>query len=252
MSIDARGGRQPVASTLGHSTTRYPRRGRLTKLGPPKRTSRLSSDSMETPSEGETPPHAGDEKRDVSMLSAIPSSGTEEVKGLKGLIKLQQSQGQGGAVMNGYGEYTPPASQPSPPSSRLQYAREMTPPSGVRESTPQEQERRESPVYRRTTSPVVITDTPNEFAGRRVLSSSTVSSNTSTRVSSTRSIGRSSLRNLLASTSPQQPQPIDIALEGVQRGLEALNVRKDPTKVLLLPTPIQILGLTDRLPYHLP
>src|SRR5271154_2289444 len=76
---------QPVASTLGHSTTRYPRRGRLTRLGPPKRTSRLSSDSMETPSEGDTPPPhlaGGMEKRDVSILSAIPSSGTEEVKGL--------------------------------------------------------------------------------------------------------------------------------------------------------------------------
>jgi len=190
---------------------------------------------METPSEGETPPHVGDEKRDVSILSAIPSSGTEEVKGLKGLIKLQQSQTQGGgAVVNGHGEYTPPASQPSPPQlSQTPSAREMTPPAIVRKSTPQE--RRESPSYRRG-SPVVVPDMPNEFVGRRVSSSSTVSSNTSTRVSSTRSIGRSSLRNLLASTSPpppqqQRPAPIDIALEGVQRGLEALNVRKDPTKV---------------------
>lgn len=193
---------------------------------------------METPSEGDTPePHVngagGEEKRDVSILSVIPSSGTEEVKGLKGLIKLQHQQQQshgGGAIVNGYGEYTPPASQPSPAPAifRTPYVREMTPPVGVRESTPQDQERRESPLDYRRESPVADV---GEYAGRRVSSSSTVSSNTSTRVSSTRSIGRSSLRNLLASTSPQPQPPIDIALEGVQRGLEALHVRKDPTKV---------------------
>src|SRR5271169_1112827 len=94
------------ASTLGHSaSTRYPRRGRLTRLGPPKRTSRLSSDSMETPSESDTPPEA--DVKSVSLLTTIPSSGTEEV-GLRGIIQKHH------AVLNVNGQYTPPASQ-SPP-----------------------------------------------------------------------------------------------------------------------------------------
>ena len=219
-------GRQPVASTLGHSTTRYPRRGRLTRLGPPKRTSRLSSDSMETPSEGNTPP-AGIDEPDLSILSTIPSSGTEDIKGLKGLLKFQQQQG---AVVNEHGEYTPPTSQPSPPLRR--YEREVTPVQTHQEST-QPEEKRSTPRDKRQ-SPRLAGGTPNENVGRRVSSSSTVSSNNSTRVQSTRSLGRSSLRNLLTSTSPHRS--IDVALEGVQRGLEALTVRKEPTKVKQAPS----------------
>ena len=57
--------------------------------------------------------------------------------------------------------------------------------------------------------------TPNESNIRRVSSSSTSSSSGSSRVSSaSRSLGRSSLRTLLASTSQQ---PINVALEGVSK-----------------------------------
>jgi hypothetical protein len=202
--------RQPAPSTLGHSTARYPRRGRLTRLGPPKRTSRLSSDSLETPSEMETPPEAPS----ASVLSAIPSSGTEEVKGLRGLIQLKHQH----AVLNASGQYTPPASQ-SPPAS--QYPRTASPDQYIREPTPPAVHDREAtPPVQRDASP---RGTPNGSLSRRVSSTSSSLSG-STRVSSaSRSLGRSSLRHLLASTS--QP-PIDVAIEGVHKGLEALTMRK--------------------------
>lgn len=157
----------------------------------------------------EIPPEAPS----VSALSAIPSSGTEEVNGLRGLIQLKHQH----AVLNTDGQYTPPASQ-SPPRPRYpkttsqdQYIREQTPPNNYdREAT--------TPVQR-DASP---RGTPAESSSRRVsLSSSSLSG--STRVSSaSRSLGRSGLRHLLASSQP----PIDVAIEGVQKGLEALTVRK--------------------------
>lgn len=202
------------ASTLGHSaSTRYPRRGRLTRLGPPKRTSRLSSDSMENPSEIDTPPEA---ENPVSFLSTIPSSGTDEVKGLRALLHHQHH-----AISNG--QYTPPASQTPPPSQISQDIR-LSPETYVREQRPSSYHRETTPPVVREASP---RNTPNDER-RRVSSSSTSSSSGSTRTSSaSRTLGRSSLRNLLASTAQvKQQQPIDVALETVQKGLEALSVRK--------------------------
>lgn len=166
---------------------------------------------METPSESDTPPP---EARPVTVLSTIPSSGTEEVKGLRGLIQLQHQH----AALNVNGQYTPPASQSTPPSA--QYPR--NPPEEVYQREP-------SPYLRETTPPIIHRDpsprvvTPQSLhgsIGRRVSSESSSSSSIS---SHSKSLGRSSLRHLLASTSPQA---MDIALEGVQKGLEALNVRK--------------------------
>jgi len=215
-------GSQPAPTT--HGSTRYPRRGRLTRLGPAKRTSRLSSDSLETPSESDTPPAA--EIKSVSLLSTIPSTGTgtndpengietrkQEPKGLKGLIELQHQQ----FSINVNGQFTPPASQSTPPSRQV-----------FREQSPAEEVNGQE-GYGRETSPRERSATPGmpRLGERRTSSGSSSSSNGSSvsrEGSAPRSLGRSSLRNLLASTSPQI---IDPALEGVQKGLEALAVKRE-------------------------
>ena len=206
-------GRQPAQTT--HGSTRYPRRGRLTRLGPAKRTSRLSSDSLETPSESDTPPPAG-ESKNVSILSTIPSTGNEqagasveteneEPKGLKGLIQLQHQQ----FSVNVNGQFTPPASQSTPPL-RQQF----------REQTPQEEQGEGVESSARATS---ATPGIHQVGERRISSGSSGSSSASSSASSgAKSLGRSSLRSLLASMSPQI---VDPALEGVQKGLEALALK---------------------------
>ena len=183
-------------------------------MGPPKRASRLSSDSLETRSESDTPPNHPEQP--VSVLSTIPSSGTEQVKGLRGLIQLQHQV----ASLNLNGQYTPPASQSTPPPSHSAqanligagYERERTPSVGDREPSPR----------------VNVNMTPHESYRRSSSSSSSSSSSgsssTTSGSSALRSIGRSSLRNLIASTTPGQGMAD--ALEGVQKGLEALNAKK--------------------------
>ena len=170
----------------------------MTRLGPPKRASRLSSDSLETPSESDTPPNPD---HPVSLLSTIPSSGTEEVKGLRGLIQLQHQVGS----LNLNGQYTPPASQTTPPSAQPR--------------VPVGYDREATPIGERDPSPRV---TPHESFRRTSSSSST--SSTSREGSVSRSLGRSSLRHLLATTTPAREMAD--AIEGVQKGLEALNARK--------------------------
>lgn len=214
-------GSQPAPTT--HGSTRYPRRGRLTRLGPAKRTSRLSSDSLETPSESDTPPPAA-ESKNISILSTIPSTGAdeygsgmeaqkgEEPKGLKGLIQLQHQQ----FSVNVNGQFTPPASQSTPPL-RQQY-REQTSAAEEREDVGREQQS----VRERSATPGMP-----PLGERRTSSGSSSSSNASTvsrEGSVSKSLGRSSLRNLLASTSPQI---VDPALEGVQKGLEALAIKTE-------------------------
>ena len=203
-------GRQPAPSTLSHSTSRYPRRGRLSKLGPPKRTTRLSSDSMDDPSEVDTPPEA---PKSASLLSTIQSTGTEEVKVLRGLIQLEHHN----AILNVNGQYTPPPSQSSPPINEKE---RISPEQQLREKTLAERE--QTPPVHQDTSMKGTPHSSYDKTSRRV--SSSTSSSESTRVSSaSKSFGRSSLRNLIASTSPK---PLDVALEGVQKGLEALTIRK--------------------------
>ena len=68
---------------------------------------------MENPSETDTPPEA--DVKSVSLLSTIPSGGTEEV-GLRGIIQKHH------AVLNVNGQYTPPASQSTPPTITISLA----------------------------------------------------------------------------------------------------------------------------------
>lgn len=158
----------------------------------------------------DTPPES--EVKSESLLSVIPSSGTEEV-GLRGIIQKHH------AVLNVNGQYTPPASQ-SPP--RVSQYPSRSPEQYMRDPSPAAVYHREETPPAREISPRI---TPKESNVRRVSSSSTSSSSGSTRVTSaSKSLGRSSLRNLIASTSQK---PIDVALEDVQKGLEALNVRKE-------------------------
>lgn len=179
-------------------------------MGPPKRASRLSSDSLETPSESDIPPNHPE--RPVSVLSTIPSSGTDEVKGLRGLIQLQHQV----ASLNLNGQYTPPASQSTPPPSHSAQANLIG--AGY--------ERERTPSVEREPSPRVnVNMTPHESYRRTSSSSSSGSSSTTSGSSASRSVGRSSLRNLIASTTPGQGMAD--ALEGVQKGLEALNARKN-------------------------
>ena len=217
-------GRQPAPTT--HGSTRYPRRGRLTRLGPAKRTSRLSSDSLETPSESDTPP-AAETKNEISPLSTIPSTGTgvdstvnkgeQEPKGLKGLIQLQHQQLSSVGSVNVNGQFTPPASQSTPPLRQ-----------SYRDQTPEIQQHDQN---LRDPSPRNVTPGMPQLGDRRISSGSSSSSSVSSSSSGSRegsaskSLGRSSLRNLLASTS--SPKNIDPALEGVQKGLEALAIKRD-------------------------
>ena len=186
---------------MGHSTTtRYPRRGRLTRLGPPKRTSRLSGDSLEEPaSEVDTPPT--DSQRPVSALSSILSMNDTQDDNAP-----EPRPAQRPTSLSVHGQYTPPASQSTPlafekpNSSPVLDERQL--------STPEYRD----PLVRRVTG-----------TSPSVSSSSTGSKGGST---APRSFGRSSLRALIASTSASQKQPIDVALVTVQKGIEALTVRR--------------------------
>jgi hypothetical protein len=181
-----------LASALGHGTTaRYPRRGRLTRLGPPKRTSRLSGDSLEDQPTEDTPPPSQDPalSQNPPSLSTITSNDAPEEE-------LPLPQRRRPTSISIHGQYTPPASQSTPPA-RLDERQLSTP------------EYQEVPV-------------------RRVSGNSSVvsSSSTGSRSSASRSLGRSSLRNLIASTSQHSAQGdkgIDVALETVQKGIEALS-----------------------------
>jgi hypothetical protein len=176
---------------LGHGTTaRYPRRGRLTRLGPPKRTSRLSGDSIEDQPAENTPPPSQDPapSQNPPSLSTITSNDAPDDE--------PQPQRRRPTSISIHGQYTPPASQSTPPAKMDE--RQL--------STPEYQ----------------------EALARRVSGSSSVVSTSSTgsRSSASRSLGRSSLRNLIASTSQHSAQgdkEIDVALETVQKGIEALS-----------------------------
>jgi hypothetical protein len=192
-----------TASTLGHSTTtRYPRRGRITRLGPPKRTSRLSGDSLEEPSEVDTPPDS--QKPVSSVLRPIPSNGT-----------VDDPPRTRPTSFSVHGQYTPPASQSTPPVYEKPMKGE-SPLGDIRQlSTPEGQDA----LARRVSG-----------SSSSVVSVGSMGSNVT---SASRSLGRSGLRNLIASTSQyptqqqqQQKQSIDVALETVQKGIEALSARR--------------------------
>ena len=158
---------------------------------------------METPLEDSTP---ADPSPCVPALNAILSSGTTEASGVRSLVQTS---------LNINGQYTPPASQSTPPiQSHIPPESVRVSGSVVREMTP--------PV--REPSPL----TPSSHDGHRMTSSSPTSAASSKTSSASKSLGRSSLRQLLTSTTPRA---LDVNIEGVQKGLEALSLRNSHVKV---------------------
>ena len=169
----------------------------------------MDPSDADTPSESQKDEAAS--QKEISILSTIPSSRTDEPKGLRGLIHMQHQQ----AVLHANGHYTPPASQETPPKTSYSHNRSQNeyvpnPSSPCAEPAP--------PI--RDPSPRVSPLVRNEARRDSSSSSSSESSKTS---STPKSTGQSSLRQLLTSTSPK---PIDVALGEVQRGLEALCMRR--------------------------
>lgn len=165
-------------------------------------------DPSETDAPAEPQKHEAASQKEISILNTIPSSRTDEPKGLRGLIQLQHQQ----AVLNANGHYTPPASQEKIGCSHNRSQNEYVPNPNFPHEEPAPPIRDPSPKV----SPLVHDEARRE--------SSSSSSSESSKMSSTpKSLGQSSLRQLLTSTSPK---PIDVALGEVQRGLEALCMRR--------------------------